>query len=47
MKIDSARNINEFKSSNSVLGRKLPDFEVFNSNIASALKKLLTTDFKR
>ena len=30
-----------------ILGRMIPDFEVLESTIASALKKLLTADFKR
>ena len=45
--IDSARNIDELKSSNSILRRMLPDFEELDSEIASALKKLLTADFKQ
>ena len=45
--IDSANNMDELKSSSSLLGRLLPDFEVLVSNKASALKKLLTTNFKR
>ena len=36
--IDSARNEDELKSSNSVPGRMIPDFEVFESKIASTLK---------
>ena len=36
--IDSARNMEEFWSSNSVLGRMIPDLEVLDSRIASALQ---------
>ena len=39
--------MDELKSSTSILGRMLPDFEVLDSKIASALKKLLTAHFKR
>ena len=45
--IDSARNMDELRSSNSVYVRTVPDFEVLDLKIASALKKLLTADFKR
>ena len=45
--IDSVRNMDELKSSGSTLGRKILGFEVVDSKIASALKKLLTADFKR
>ena len=45
--IGSARNMDELKSSSSTLGPMLPDIEVLDSKIASALKKLLTADFKR
>ena len=44
--IDSARNMDDFNSSNAILGRMIPDFEVLDSKIASVLKKLLTADFK-
>ena len=44
--VDSSRNMYELMSSSSILGRKLPDCEVLDSKIASALKKLLTADFK-
>ena len=44
--IDSARNMAELKSSHCKLGRKIPDLEVLDSKIASALKHLLTADFK-
>ena len=37
--IDSDRNMNELKSSSTILGRMIPDFEVLDSKIASALKK--------
>ena len=42
--------INEFdsaKSSSSILGRILPDFEVLDSKMASFSKKLFTADFTR
>ena len=45
--INSARNMDELKSSSSILGRMLPDFEVLDSKKASALKKLLSADFTR
>ena len=45
--IDSARNMDELISFTSILGRMLPDFWVLGSKIASALKKVATTDFKR
>ena len=45
--IDSARNMDELKSSNSILGRMILDFEVFDSQMVSALQKLFTADFKR
>ena len=45
--IDSARIMDEFKSSSSIVERRLPDFEVLDSKLASALRKLLTADFKR
>ena len=46
--VDSARNTNELKSSSSLLGRTIPDFEVLASKKnATALKKLLTAEFKR
>ena len=32
--IDSARNMDELKSSSSMLGRMIPDFEVLDSKIA-------------
>ena len=44
---DSARHIEKFKSSNSLFGRTIPDFEVLDSQIASAHKEVLTGDFKR
>ena len=37
--IDSGRNMNELKSCNSTCGRMIPDFEVLDSKIASALQK--------
>ena len=37
--MDSARNMDDLKSSNSILRRTIPDFEVLDSKIASALKK--------
>ena len=40
--IDSAKNVDDLKSSNPILGRMRPVFEVLDSKIASALKKLLT-----
>ena len=45
--IDSARNMDELKSSCSLRRLIIPDFEILDSQIASALKKLLTADFKR
>ena len=39
--------MDELRSSNSVYVRTVPDFEVLDLKIASALKKLLTADFKR
>ena len=45
--IDSARNMNELKSSISSLRLIIPDFEILDSHIANALKKGLTADFKR
>ena len=45
--IDFARNMNELKSSSSILGRNIPDFEAHDSKIANVLEKLLTADFKR
>ena len=45
--IDSARKMDELKSSISMLGRMVPDCEVPDSKLTSALKKLLTADFKR
>ena len=45
--IDSAKDMDESKSSSSGLGRMLPDFALLDSKRASALKKLLTADFKR
>ena len=44
--MDSARNMEDLKSSNSILGPMIPDFEVLEAKIASALKKSLTADFK-
>ena len=43
--IDQAKN--DSKLSSSLFGRMLPDFEALDSEIASALKKLLTAGFKR
>ena len=45
--VASARHTDEIKSSSSVLGRKIPDLEVLDSKLESALKSLLTADFKR
>ena len=45
--VDSTRNMDELKSSSSILGRKIPDVEVLDSKLESALKKPLTTGFKR
>ena len=45
--VDFARHMDELKSSSSVLGRKIPDLEVLDSKLESALKSLLTADFKR
>ena len=45
--IDSARNMNELKSSIYSLRLIIPDFEILDSQIANALKKGLTADFKR
>ena len=45
--IDSVRNMDELKFSNSKTVRSLPDLEVLDSEIAGAHKKLLTADFKR
>ena len=44
--VDFARHMDELKSSSSVLGRKIPDLEVLDSKLESALKSLLTADFK-
>ena len=43
--IDSAKNMKELKSSGSLLGRMVQAFEVLDSKITSALRRLLTTDF--
>ena len=45
--VDFARNMEELKSCSSISGRIIPDIEVLDTKIASALKKLLTADFKR
>ena len=45
--IDSATNMDEFKSFDSTLGRMIPDFQVLDSGFACALKKLLPADFNR
>ena len=34
---DSARNMDELRSTSSISGRKIPDFDVLDSNITSAL----------
>ena len=39
--------MDELKSPISFLGRIIPDSEFLDSQIASALKKLVTADFKR
>ena len=36
---DSARNVDDLKSSDSVLEQRIPDVEVLDSRIASGLKK--------
>ena len=38
--VDSVKHMDEFKSTDSILARVIPDFEVLDSKIASALKKL-------
>ena len=35
--VDSARNMDELKSSSTILGRKIPDVEVLDSKLESAL----------
>ena len=45
--VDSTNSLDELKSSISILGQTIPDIEVLDSKIASSLKKLLTSDFKR
>ena len=43
----SARNMDEFKSSTTKFGRTILDFEPLDSQIAGAVKTLMTADFKR
>ena len=46
--MDAALSMDELKTSESVAGRFIPDFEILDSKIASALKKKLTpNDFKK
>ena len=44
--VDSSRHMDELKSSGFIFGREFPDFEVLDSESASALKKLVTADLK-